>query len=176
MTQSNEKIRNTTTKFSNEKILADWINKLIANHDEEQTWENSSMTSIDEDDNSKNDETTSNESTQPIKNFRSKIIWIINSYLLDLISNPVKLNTFREDLVFFLNDIPIENTDNCELANHLFKYFNERVFLKLLDSISIECSHRLKAYTNLNNFDNLFDLTWLKWLNYPILVLSLAQY
>lgn len=148
MTQSNEKTKNTTTKFSNEKILADWMNKLIAKHDE-QTWENTSntiRTTFDEDESSTNEETTSNESTQPIKNFRSKIIWIINSYLLDLISNPVKLNNFREDLVYFLNEIPIESTNNCELADHLFKYFNERLFLKLLDSITIECSHRLKAY------------------------------
>lgn len=148
MTQSNEKTKNTTIKFSNEKILADWMTKLIANHDE-QVWENTSnatRTTIDEDETSTNEEATSNVSTQPIKNFRSKIIWIINSYLLDLISNPVKLNNFREDLVYFLNEIPTENTNNCELADHLFKYFNERLFLKLLDSITIECSHRLKAY------------------------------
>jgi len=148
MTQSNEKTKSTVTKFSNEKILADWMNKLIAKHDE-QTLENTlnvNRTKFDEDESSNNEETTSNESTQPIKNFRSKIIWIINSYLLDLISNPVKLNNFREDLVYFFNEIPIENTNNSQLADHLFKYFNERLFLKLLDSITIEYSHRLKAY------------------------------
>lgn len=74
---------------------------------------------------------------------RNTLFSFVNTSLKNLIISPVKLGSFRLNLVQILERNEVNSVEQFVLD--VFNYFSETLFYKLLESVKIEWSYRLRS-------------------------------
>jgi predicted SprT family Zn-dependent metalloprotease len=76
---------------------------------------------------------------------RRSLYALINKTLKNLIFSPVDLTRFREDMHTQINRGTDTNMSLEMFTEHMFAFFNQRLFFSLLDSVEINWSRRFKS-------------------------------
>jgi hypothetical protein len=152
---------NPSNKTASKSILIDYLNKLNIRE------LNAHLKIQDEDDNCVyNDESSQDDLKKldgflykpnvndlnvdtKIKNLRNKLFMLIMTHLENTLKSETMLKEFRESFIRFLKNYDLNNSSSTanieQFGNEAFQYFNTNLFCKLLSSVNIEWSHRLKS-------------------------------
>jgi hypothetical protein len=81
---------------------------------------------------------------QNVLRLRSILLTLTNTFLNDLMMAADKLKRFRQNLIELVKDLMDDKLET--FVQLMFDFLNENLFFKLLDSVKVEWSYRLKSY------------------------------